>query len=167
MLCSDIKHGLYSGSQRRLCMLSARCREPRPSQFSPRLQVRVISTSNIYIEGTWCCLHWLLGRLSTRVFETRTATGSELLSVLTSLQTTTFTLLSIFSQLEIILIKIWETPLSLKEKSPLAVAVRVPKTRVLKLPIKSKPRNPKSWRALWCVVWMTEDRRCVGLIDLF
>ena len=29
-------------------MLSARCREPRPSQFSPRLQVRVISTSNIY-----------------------------------------------------------------------------------------------------------------------
>ena len=47
MLCSDIKHGLYSGSHRRLCMLSARCREPRPSQFSPRLQVRVISTSNI------------------------------------------------------------------------------------------------------------------------
>ena len=30
-------------------MLSARCREPRPSQFSPRLQVRVISTSNIYL----------------------------------------------------------------------------------------------------------------------
>ena len=32
-------------------MLSARCREPRPSQFSPRLQVRVISTStsNIHI----------------------------------------------------------------------------------------------------------------------
>ena len=29
-------------------MLSAGCREPRPSQFSPRLQVRVISTSNIY-----------------------------------------------------------------------------------------------------------------------
>ena len=34
-------------------MLSARCREPRPSQFSPRLQVRVISTSNIYIY--LCC----------------------------------------------------------------------------------------------------------------
>ena len=30
-------------------MLSARCREPRPSEFSPRLQVRVISTSNIYL----------------------------------------------------------------------------------------------------------------------
>ena len=30
-------------------MLLARCREPRPSQFSPRLQVRVISTSNIYL----------------------------------------------------------------------------------------------------------------------
>ena len=63
VLCSDIKHGLYSGSQRRLCMLSARCREPRPSQFSLRMQVRVISTSNIFIfyfkiskrpcEGLW------------------------------------------------------------------------------------------------------------------
>ena len=30
-------------------MLTARCREPRPSQFSLRLQVRVISTSNIYL----------------------------------------------------------------------------------------------------------------------
>ena len=30
-------------------MLSARCREPCSSQFSPRLQVRVISTSNIYL----------------------------------------------------------------------------------------------------------------------
>ena len=50
-------------------MLSARCREPRPSQFSPRLQVRVISTSNIlffiYEDGgtSWVLLNqssWLL-----------------------------------------------------------------------------------------------------------
>ena len=35
------------------------------------------------------------------------------------------------------------------------------------LVIKSKPRNPKLWRALWCVVWITEDRRSAGLIDFF
>ena len=43
--------------------------------------------------------------LSTRVFETRTATGSELFSLLTCPHTTTFTLLSIFSPLEISSIK--------------------------------------------------------------
>ena len=35
------------------------------------------------------------------------------------------------------------------------------------LVIKSKPRSPKIWRALWCVVWITEDRRSVGLIDFY
>ena len=40
-----------------------------------------------------------------RVFETRTATGSELFSFLTCLHTTTFTLPSIFSPLEMISIK--------------------------------------------------------------
>ena len=38
----------------------------------------------------------VIGSLSTRVFETRTATGSEQFSLLTSPRTTTFTLLSIF-----------------------------------------------------------------------
>ena len=37
-----------------------------------------------------------LGSLSTRVFETRMATGSELFSLLTCPHTTTFTLVSIF-----------------------------------------------------------------------
>ena len=54
----------------------------------------------------------LIGSLSTRVFETRTATGSDLFFLLTCLDTTTFTLPSIFSPLEMISIKIWETPLS-------------------------------------------------------
>ena len=54
----------------------------------------------------------LLGSLSTRVFETRTATGSELFSLLTCLHTTPFALPSIFSPLEMLGIKIWETPLS-------------------------------------------------------
>ena len=49
---------------------------------------------------SWC-LRSLLGSLSTRVFETRTTTGSELFSLLTCPHTTTFTLLSIFSPLEI------------------------------------------------------------------
>ena len=54
----------------------------------------------------------LLGSLSTRVFETRTVTGSQLFSLLTRPHTTTFTLLSIFSPLETSSIKIWKTILS-------------------------------------------------------
>ena len=76
-----------------------------------------------------------LGSLSMHVFETRTATGRELFSLLICLQTTTFTLLSIFSPLEMIHIKIWETPPSWYEKCPLPIAIRVSQTRVLKLPI--------------------------------
>ena len=75
----------------------------------------------------------ILGSLNTRVFETRTATGSELFSLLTGLYTTTFTLLSIFSPLEMIIIKIWETSLSWHAKCSLPVAVRVSKTLVLKV----------------------------------
>ena len=81
-----------------------------------------------------------LGSLSTRVFETRTASGSELFSLLTCLFTTIFTLLSIFYPLEMISIKIWETPLSWHAKCSLPVAVRVSKTRVLKLPTYCNPR---------------------------
>ena len=77
----------------------------------------------------------LLGRLSTRVFEKRTATGSELFSILTCFHMTTFTLLSIFSPLERINIKIWHTTLSWHANFSLPVAVRVSKTLVLKLPI--------------------------------
>ena len=72
-----------------------------------------------------------MGSLSKRVFETLTATGSELFSLLTCLHTTKFILLSIFSPLEMISIRIWET---WKAKCSLPVAVRVSKTRVLKLP---------------------------------
>ena len=50
----------------------------------------------------------VLGSLSTHVFETRTATESELFSLLTCPHTTTFTLLSIFSPLEMSSIQIWE-----------------------------------------------------------
>ena len=74
-----------------------------------------------------------IGSLSTRVFETRTATRSELFSLLTCLHTTTFmfTLLSTFSLLGMISIKIWETPLSWQAKCFLPVDACVSKTRVL------------------------------------
>ena len=80
--------------------------------------------------------NFLLGSLSTRVLETRTATGSELFSLLTCFNTIKFTFLSIFSPLEMISLKIWETPLSWHAKCSLPVAVRVSKTCVLKLPIR-------------------------------
>ena len=76
----------------------------------------------------------IIGSLSTHVFETRTATGSELFSLSTCFHTTTFTLLRIFSPLEMISTKMWERPLSWHVKCSLPVAVRVSKTRVLKLP---------------------------------
>ena len=68
---------------------------------------------------------WQLGSLSTRVFETRTAIGRELFSLITCLHTTTFTLLSIFSPFEMISINwIWDTALPWHAKcSPVAVCV--------------------------------------------
>ena len=51
----------------------------------------------------------LKGSLSTRVFETRTATESELFSLFTCPRTTTSTLLIIFPPLEMSSRKIWET----------------------------------------------------------
>ena len=70
----------------------------------------------------------ILGSLSTCDFETRTASGSELV---TRLHTITFTLLSTFSTLGMISAKIWETPMSWHGKCSLPVAVRVSKRRVL------------------------------------
>ena len=67
--------------------------------------------------------------------DTRTANGSELFSLTTCLHTTTFTLLSTISPLGMISMKIWETPLPWHAKCSLLVAVRVSKTRVLKLHI--------------------------------
>ena len=65
-------------------------------------------------------------------FEKRTANGSALFSLLTCFHTTTFTLLSTFTPLRMISIKIWETPLALHTKCSLAV--RVLNARVLNRP---------------------------------
>ena len=89
---------------------------------------------DLMITYTYDPHHREIGSLSTHVFETRTATGSELFSLLTCFHTTTFTLLSIFSPLEMISTKIWQTPLSWHVKCSLPVVVRISKTRVLKLP---------------------------------
>jgi len=65
---------------------------------------------------------------------TWTASGSELFSLLTRLHTIKFTMLSTFSRLWMISIKMCETPLSWHTECSLPVAVRVSKTSVLKLP---------------------------------
>ena len=128
----EIYYSRTSGSRKRPPLLS--------DQFS---KMSKVFKSKITVSGTSCkeprpCFNraksMKLGSLSARVFETRTATGSELFSLLTYLHTTEFALPSIFSALEMLGIKIWETPLSWHAKCPLPVVVRVSKTRVLKLP---------------------------------
>ena len=64
----------------------------------------------------------------------QTATGSELFSLLTCLHATKITLTSILSPLEMISLKVWDTPLSWHAKYSLPFAVPLSKTRVLKLP---------------------------------
>ena len=58
------------------------------------------------------------------VFETGTVTGSELFSLLTCQHTTTFTLVSIFSLLQMSVIKFQETILSYHANCSLPVAVK-------------------------------------------
>ena len=111
----------------------------KPACLQKYLHGRVLSIRVFSADGHYGLI--VLGSLSTRVFETRTATGSELFSLLTCLHTTAFALPSIFSPLEMLGIKIWETPLSRHAKCPLPVDVRVSKTCVLKLPIVSPRTN--------------------------
>ena len=72
---------------------------------------RCIETKGYKVQETAMNIN-ILGSLSTRSFETRTATGSEQFSLLTWPHTTTFTLRSIFLPLEMNSTKIWETMLS-------------------------------------------------------
>ena len=94
------------------------CREGTREGFSSFAHAQTKADAPRERENLLCghgkagCTVTILGSLSTRVFKTRTATRSELFPLLTRLHITTFTLLSIFSPLEMISIKIWETPLS-------------------------------------------------------
>ena len=66
-----------------------------------------------------------------RDFETRTASGSELFSLIARLHTITFTMLSTISRFWMISLKMRETPLSWHMECSLPVAIRVSKKSVL------------------------------------
>ena len=105
----------------------------------------VLSFQSLRIQKTWKLVP---STLSKSVSETRTATGSELISLLTRPHTTTFTLLSIFWPLKISSRKIWKTLRSKHAKCSLPVAVRVSETLVLKLPIIDHRRRQNVVRTL-------------------
>ena len=77
----------------------------------------------------------MIGSLSKGVFERRTATGNETFSLFTRLGATAFVILSVFTHIETIYLKIRAHPLPKNEKRPLPFAVRRSKTPLLKLPI--------------------------------
>ena len=78
-----------------------------------------------------------LGTLSKDVFERRTSTGSEALSLFICLDANKLVLLSFFSLLKTIYPRVSTKPLPNDAKSPLPVDVRPSKTLLLKLPIAS------------------------------
>ena len=109
-----------------------------------------------------CAVRALSTQARALVFETLTATGSELLSLLTCLHKTTFTLLSIFSPLEIIGIKTGMTPLSWNAKCSLPVAVRVSKTHVLKLPVAATSGKLSSFQLKVLTVFLQNKHQLLG-----
>ena len=78
-----------------------------------------------------------LGSLSKDVFEPRKSTGSENFSLFICLDTTKFVLLSFFSPIKMIYLRVSTRPQPRAAKSPLPVDVRRSKTLLLKLPIMS------------------------------
>ena len=72
--------------------------------------------------------------LSKDVFERRTSTGSEAFSLFICLETTKFVLLSFFSPIKTIYLRVSTKPQPNAAKSPLPVDVRRSKTLLLKLP---------------------------------
>ena len=76
----------------------------------------------------------IIGSLSKDVFERRTSTGSEVFSLFIFLDTTKFVLLSFFSPIKTIYLRVSTKPQPNAAKSPLPVDVRRSKTLLLKLP---------------------------------
>ena len=76
----------------------------------------------------------LIGSLSKDVFERRASTGSEAFSLFICLETTKFVLLSFFSPIKTIYLRVSTKPQPNAAKSPLPVDVRRSKTLLLKLP---------------------------------
>ena len=76
----------------------------------------------------------IIGNLSKDVFERRTSTGSEAFSLFICLDTTKFVLLSFFSPIKTIYLRVSTKPQPNAAKSPLPVDVCRSKTLLLKLP---------------------------------
>ena len=87
-----------------------------------------------------------LGTLSKDVFERRTSTGSEALSLFICLDANKLVLLSFFSLLKTIYPRVSTKPLPNDAKSPLPVDVRPSKTLLLKLPINVSPARDSTRR---------------------
>ena len=83
----------------------------------------------------------ILGSLSKNVFERRTSTGSEAFSLFICLDTTKFVLLSFFSPIKTIYLRVSTKPQPNAAKSPLPVEVCRSKTLLLKLPIARQDRG--------------------------
>ena len=79
--------------------------------------------------------HVLLRTLSKDVFERRTLTGSEAFSLFICLDANKFVLLSFFSLITTIYLRVSTEPLPNDAITPLPVDVRCSKTLLLKLPI--------------------------------
>ena len=109
-----------------------------------RTWLSLISTKSVFkafliillhsFRQTQCTLKWIIGSLSSDVFERRTSTGSEVFSLLTCLDDIKFVFLSFCTVIETIWLKICAKPPSKNEKRPLPVDVRRSKTLLLKLP---------------------------------
>ena len=76
-----------------------------------------------------------IGSLSKDVFERCTSTGSEAFSLFMRLDTTKFVLLSFFSPIKTIYLRVSTKPQRNAAKSPLPVDVCLSKTLLLKLPM--------------------------------
>ena len=87
-----------------------------------------------------------LGTLSKDVFERRTSTGIEALSLFICLDANKLVLLSFFSLLKTIYPRVSTKPLPNDAKSPLPVDVRPSKTLLLKLPINLSPARDSTRR---------------------
>ena len=79
--------------------------------------------------------NYLLGNLSKDVFERRTSTGSEVFSLTICLDAKKLVLISFFSLIRAIYLRVSTKPPPNDAKRPLPVDVRRPKTLLLKLPI--------------------------------
>ena len=93
-------------TQQSQLILDLRWRETRAEKSRDYCDVIICVDGRPERSTVFKCLRSRLRSLSTRVFELRTATGNELLSIVTRPHTTTFTLLSI-SPLEMSSMKFW------------------------------------------------------------